>query len=675
MSLPLSEDVLRGAFAGRIAAVRPRIVHRLALLFVSVALVTLPLIYVALIVGVCVLAYLHAVHNTWIVGGGGLFIALARLAVYAGPLVGAAAVVFFMLKPFWARPARQAAPLLVTRAEAPLLFVFVDLVGKAVRAPVPREIRLDLAVNASAGFRRGLTSLFLPADLVLTLGLPLLHGLTLRQLAGVLAHELGHFSQGGDMRLSYLIRRTNAWFYRVAFEGDQWDRQLAEAGKNQDWRIALILLMVRAMVWLTRKVLVLFALAAHALSAFSMRQAELQADRYEARLTGSATFEGTILRMSELLRGHAMAMVASHHSWLDGRLCEDLPALAVALAARAAGETSGLSGEVPSASLFDTHPPDATRIANAQRERAAGLFSLQGESAALVPPLGEFSRQATAAHYKVDLKLFVAPQQLLSVAAFLGRQGDLAAERKAALRYFGPGFHLMQPLAAGNLKADGMDLASCLEIIREAPRAVLSLQPASPESAEAEPSAPLRYLLQERLQACLGLLASADIRRRLESPDAMADELRKMLALLSGLEAQLPTVTTLVRSLPQAEMIINSAGQGVLPEDVEQQFMQQMGVLHGYAEQLIAQAQSVPYPFEAPGAPSSVATYLAKDPPGMVGALYEFVRTQEILSRIGGLYARALGRIAWHAEQVERVATEHAAQAEGGLLPGQPAPT
>jgi hypothetical protein len=308
------------------------------------------------------------------------------------------------------------------------------------------------------------------------------------------------------------------------------------------------------------------------------------------------------------------------------------------------------------------------RIANAQREQAAGLFTLQGEGADLVPRLGELSRQATAAYYKVDQGLFVAPQQLLSVAAFLGRQGDLAAERKAALRYFGPGFHLLQPFAAANLEANGMDLASCLEIIREAPRAVQSLLPASPESAEAEPPAPLRYLLQERLQACLGLLEAPEIRRRLESPDVLADELRRMFALLNGLEGLLPTVTTLLRSLPEAQRIIASAGQGVVPEAVEQQFMQLMGVLHGYAEQLIAQAQGVPYPFEAPGAPTSVATYLAKDPPGVVGPLYELVRSQEILSRIVGLYARALGRIASHAEHVERIATEHATQAESVRL-------
>ncbi len=53
-------------------------------------------------------------------------------------------------------------------------------------------------VNASAGLRRGLLSLF-SHDLVLTIGLPLVQGLSLREFTAVLAHEFGHFRQGGGM--------------------------------------------------------------------------------------------------------------------------------------------------------------------------------------------------------------------------------------------------------------------------------------------------------------------------------------------------------------------------------------------------------------------------------------------------------------------------------------------
>lgn len=53
---------------------------------------------------------------------------------------------------------------------------------------------------------------------MLTIGLPLVAGLSLQQLAGVLAHEFGHFSQGAGMRLTYIVRSINAWFLRVVYE-------------------------------------------------------------------------------------------------------------------------------------------------------------------------------------------------------------------------------------------------------------------------------------------------------------------------------------------------------------------------------------------------------------------------------------------------------------------------
>ena len=79
---------------------------------------------------------------------------------------------------------------------------------------MPSRIDVDTEVNASAHLRRGLKSV--PGrDLVLTVGLPLAGGLSLPQLAGVLAHEFGHFAQGTGMAATYMIRTVNAWFARV----------------------------------------------------------------------------------------------------------------------------------------------------------------------------------------------------------------------------------------------------------------------------------------------------------------------------------------------------------------------------------------------------------------------------------------------------------------------------
>src|SRR5262249_12433881 len=149
--------------------------------------------------------YYHAVNHVGILGtvrGRG---AVLTFAAYGAPLVVGAILILFMLKPLFSRPAKQGRTRTLKRQAEPVLFAFVERVCEAVGAPRPRQIQVDCEVNASAGFRRGLLSMF-GHDMVLTIGLPLVAGLTLRQFAGVLAHEFGHFAQGAGMRLTYVVR-------------------------------------------------------------------------------------------------------------------------------------------------------------------------------------------------------------------------------------------------------------------------------------------------------------------------------------------------------------------------------------------------------------------------------------------------------------------------------------
>src|SRR5690606_33534294 len=105
------------------------------------------------------------------------------------------------------------------------IWALVERICAAVRAPVPRTIAVDADVNASASFERGWLGFF-TGNLRLTIGLPLVTGLRLDELAGVLAHEFGHFAQGGGMRVSFVVRSISGWFARVVYERDSWDQRL-----------------------------------------------------------------------------------------------------------------------------------------------------------------------------------------------------------------------------------------------------------------------------------------------------------------------------------------------------------------------------------------------------------------------------------------------------------------
>ena len=268
--------------------------YRMSVGIVAAVMFLLPLLYVAIIACVCVLVYLHAVYDTQLMGLGRVGrSSLATVLLYIGPILAGAVLVVFMIKPLFGGRSDRRRYVSISRAREPLLFAFVDRICTAVGAPAPARIDVDCQVNASASFRGGLWSMT-GSDLVLTIGLPLVAGLDLRQFAGVLAHEFGHFAQGAAMRLSYVVRSINFWFARVVFERDDWDDALAGWSRRWDWRAALFVWMAVGSLWATRQILWCLMMLGHVVSSFLMRQMEFDADLHEVRLAGSEVFEATL---------------------------------------------------------------------------------------------------------------------------------------------------------------------------------------------------------------------------------------------------------------------------------------------------------------------------------------------------------------------------------------------
>jgi hypothetical protein len=522
-----------------------------------------------------------------------------------------------------------------------------------VHAPAPREIRLDVAVNASASFRRGTISLLQPADLALTIGVPLLLGLTMRQLAGVLAHEFGHFSQGSSMRLTYLIRHVNAWLYRIAYERDEWDEQLAVQSKDTDWRIVFVLQLARLMVWLTRKIMAVLAFVGNMVSAYSMRQAEYEADRYEARLAGSAEFEATSIRMAALLAGRQAALVASRDAWRDGRLCADLPGLGVALVDRTPAEAMSRIAQAvrikKKGEIFDTHPPTALRIARARKGMWPGLANLRGRAADLVPNLSDFACRATSAYYRDEEGVNFFPQQLLPLSGFMQRHSSREAEVEAAERYFGARFGFLCPLDANPSQCDEQaTLEDSLQALDEARTATQRLQSSLGAGGASSPPtpeqlAPFRFLMQERLLAIVSLLKTPAVRARVAQPDAMLDEVRRLLALLRRLEAESAGLRNLMELLGQAGQVLGNLSKDPANQHEIERFTGLMTLLRTWGDEFERHLQDISYPFEHAVGSISVSAYLHKDLPTAAGPTYQCERTSMGVIRFGGqvVYAAA----------------------------------
>ncbi len=460
------------AFQGDLPRVPVSPLYNLGLTLVAFAMLLLPLIYLGLITGVVYLLYYHATENIELLQR--LTSGRAAIFVYLAPMVVGSLLVLFMIKPLFVRRAWYIRPSKIERQDEPLLFAFVEKLCNRVGAPMPSEMHLDINVNASASFRRGLLSIF-ANDLVLTIGLPLAAGLNLHQFAGILAHEFGHFAQATGMRVTYIIRSINFWFERVVYEEDEWDERIRRWSRNWDFRIGIILLIARLFIWITRKILWVLMLFGHAISSFMLRQMEYDADRYETHLVGSEVFESTTQRMVELSLAHEWAFQDLGNAWEEGRLVDNLPALILANERQIPEDVRQkvLKAHLIDArtGLFHTHPCDLDRITSARKLKAQPLFKLDlshGKIQSHIeqartrytakvftssPPASILFKDFGARAHRVSLDYYrgvfgkeVMPKNLVSVEAMV-KSHDQEWEYSRALNRFSQGqFTVLRPI-------------------------------------------------------------------------------------------------------------------------------------------------------------------------------------------------------------------------------------
>ena len=387
---------LEAAFRGPLVRPPLSLLYRASLVLVMLGMLVLPVLYVALAVaaGWGVLAIDGALINADLPGKGLLFL-LAAVTGFGG------AAVFFMFKPIFAPRPPAPERHLVSRTDEPVLFGFVDRLCGIVGAPAPAAIDLNCQVNAAASFKSRIIALH-RRDLQLTIGLPMVAGLTLRQFTGVLAHEFGHFSQGAGMRLTAVIRSVNHWFARVVYERDSWDAALERYSEGGSFYVVGPAAAARAGVWLARKILWVLMTAGHAISCLALRQMEYDADAYETQVAGSETFERTSkdIVLLSVASQHAHGQLAA--TWQERRLADDLSALIVSCRSsfdQSTVETIDQHSSGAKTGIFHTHPSDADRIAAATRLGAPGIFDSDAPATALFVDFDATSREVTRWHY------------------------------------------------------------------------------------------------------------------------------------------------------------------------------------------------------------------------------------------------------------------------------------
>jgi Zn-dependent protease with chaperone function len=401
--------------------------HKLAGFFVACLMLLLPILYVAFVVAIAGLTWWHARYDyIWVKGAAG-HASIVAGALYVGLSIGGLLWTLSLIRPLFTRirPPDDGARL--SRRDEPALFAFVERLADKVGCPRPDVIRLNLDANASAYYETSFFGLRRRA-FTLTLGLPLVSGLTLCQLAGIIAHELGHFGQRRSGFLDRFIRRVNLWLALAVSRPTLLDELIASLGASGHYLMLLVGLVLKLLVLLGRYALWCLMQVGLIASASLLQRMEFDADCYEVGVVGSAEFEATCRRMVELIVARDLALQYAFGSTDCRLLPSDLVAFISELADREPKVKKRarklIESEEPS--WLATHPPIRERIVRAQRLNLPGLLKSAAAGSTLFESLELRSRAVTALLYAHHYGGKVTPDTIRSaheiVELYLGRE-------------------------------------------------------------------------------------------------------------------------------------------------------------------------------------------------------------------------------------------------------------
>jgi len=256
------------------------------------------------------------------------------------------------------------------RKDAPLLFKLIKQLSIATGAPEPAGIYIDNAVNAyvnsvngTKGIKRG--------ELELTIGTPLLFGLTGAQLASVIAHEFGHFTQRREMLRSYRVNRVSRWLSICAYQPDSWEIKLQQIADRYEENVGrdLNFWCLAGVLWSQKTTRRFFALLldlnSHLTGAMS-RQMEFNADDHAVAVLGSELYVATEYRLHEMGAVEQYLRSINSSAYQQNRLLRDIPAaIAQKLAQLTEEQRATIKDSIAdqTTEFWSTHPATQDRIA------------------------------------------------------------------------------------------------------------------------------------------------------------------------------------------------------------------------------------------------------------------------------------------------------------------------
>lgn len=380
-------------------------------LLVTLCCLLIPALYAGLVIALAATLGWHLGHVHVYLDGYGAWL---KLCAYVVPAVSGGVVLLFLARPLFAWKVPAEPEFALDLSTEPQLRQVIEQLCQAMGLQPPVAVQLSAQVNASVHFAGGWRG-FRSGDKVLTIGMPLVAGLSVQQFVGVLAHEFGHFAQRLGMRSRFLINHVNAWLEVRGNTPDVWDDRLDEWMERDLWfPIPLALRLGQFGIEVSRRLMRAGFWLSFRLSRSLSRQMEFDADRYEALISGSGVFRQTSLRLRTLSHAWQEADQKNGSIWRERRLLRNMPEATALMASRLDKDvlqSIERSLEEYDTRYWDTHPADLDRIHHAEALQAAGHMHDTRPAASLFTRFAEHCERVTLVYY-ADLGLDYQSAQL-----------------------------------------------------------------------------------------------------------------------------------------------------------------------------------------------------------------------------------------------------------------------
>lgn len=319
---------------------------------------------------------------------------LGQAILHYGPVLAGLLIALALLKPLLApRPSKGKAKALA-RDKAPLLFELVEKVAAVIGAEPPSQIQIDCNPALQGSRSR------------LLIGLPLVAGASVQQLAGMIAHECGRHVRGTAAGTADFLRRNSGFYYRAVKERDAWDEAVHAATTSRRSHVGKLLWPLRLLFGLVKVLLWPLMYLARMLSGLLLQKTEYDADLCQIRLIGSRSFEATFrsLRVIDFAWQQVRADLVFQRK--ENQLPDNLPRqLQSAIAQVPEDFRAGLAvqGDATETADFALIPAEKDRLAAARSAAASGIYSCPLPATVLFHDFNTLAKEVTWDYYLVEL--------------------------------------------------------------------------------------------------------------------------------------------------------------------------------------------------------------------------------------------------------------------------------